>query len=305
MAALARLGHHVKSRLPVQVVRGGLINTRIRINSCASLHFSPTSNYHHLQSHDSFSKSQQTKNVDSRALQTEGSNNKDEESGMPLMHPTRGVLVYTGKLTTYVKGLKMFSLSTSFLALLAQPMVLSAAKDDLLFKAGLMGSISAALFSTPVLLHFVTKKYVTDIYFNEENKMFTVAYKSFFLRRKEMQFNAEDVVVPFTPRMFVTHIIKGKSFFIVMEEFRDKEIYKHMVGYDKPMDYGMDDQNKQTTPVRKKNKKFGLFNEEDEKSKQVVDKEPRREFMSKQLMLDDDDDVVQHTDKQKQSNKMR
>ena len=304
MAGLARLGHQVRFRLPSEAVRcsiGGLSTTRIIC--CNSVKCLATSKHHSLYPDGNFRKIQPTTNVDSRALKTQASDNIDEESGLPLIHPTRGILVYSGKMSSYVKGLKTLSLSTSLLALLAQPMVLSAAKDDMLFKAGLIGSFSVVLFSTPVLVHFVTKKYVTDIYFNEDNKMFTLAYKSFFLRRKELQYKAGDVEIPFAPRMFVTHIIKGKSFFIELDEFRGKEIYKHMVGFDKPIDLGLGNQNKQSKP--KKKKKFGLFEDEDEKEKEVADKKKSPEFISKQLMYDDDDDDdASHVGKQKQANKM-
>ncbi|XP_053401214.1 transmembrane protein 70 homolog, mitochondrial-like [Mercenaria mercenaria] len=303
MSTLLRIGHCLKGRIPAQVVvvfdgQRGLMPART--NDCANLQqfHSLKSNYHQLQSSCNTLVSQQTRAIDSRTLKTNASDNIDEDSRMPLTHPTKGVLVYAGRMTQYIKGLKTLSLSTSLLALLAQPMVLSAAKDDLLFKAGLMGSISAALFSTPALVHFVTKKYVTDVYFNEDTKMFTLAYKSFFLRRKELQYRAGDVVIPFAPRMFVTHIVKGRSFFIELEEFRNKEIYKHMVGYDKPMDWGIGTQNVKTKP--KKKKKFGLFEDEDEKEKQMAEKRTPPEFISKQMMFDDDDDDFEHSVKEKQ-----
>lgn len=273
------------------------------------------SNYNHMQSKAAILSSSKENGLSTRNLKTNSSDNIDQESRMPLTHPTKGVLVYTGKMTQYVKGLKTLSLSTSLLALLAQPMVLSAAKDDLVFKAGVMGSISAVVFFTPALVHFVTKKYVTDIYYNKDTKMFTLACKSFFLRRKEWEFKAEDVVIPFTPRMFVTHVIKGRSFFIDFEEFRDKEIYKHMVGYDKPLDLTSGSQENKTKA--KKKKKFGLFEDEAEKMKQMEEKKMPPEFISRQLMFDDDDDDwqhgkqksetqddIKHFPKEKQKNKM-
>lgn len=234
-----------------------------------------------------------------RHLKTAASENRDPESGMPLFHPKKGVLVYTGGMARNVKGLKMLSLSTSLLALLAQPFVLSAAKEDLVFKAGLMGSISAVVFFTPALVHFVTKKYVSDIYFNDDTKIFTLAYRSFLLRRKELEYRAADVEIPFSPRMFTTHLIKNRAFFIVAEDFRGKEIYRHMIGFDKPLDINV---GRKDQPVKKK-KKFGLFEDEDEKDKVQKAKKEEPFVFSRHLMYDDDDD--DQAAKQKQNSKMR
>lgn len=243
-----------------------------------------------------------TKHCSVRTLKTNASENIDPESGMPLFHQKKGVLVYTGGMARNVKGLKMLSLSTSLLALLAQPFVLSAAKEDLVFKAGLMGTISAVVFFTPALVHFVTKKYVSDIYFNEETKVFTLAYRSFFLRRREWEYKAEDVEIPFAPRMFTTHLIRNKAFFIVAEDFRGKEIYRHMIGFDKPMD--ITGGSKPKKMAEKKKKKFGLFEDEEDKEKLQKVEKKETPIMSRQLMYDDDDDK-DNAVKQKQNNKMR
>lgn len=263
-------------------------------------------NSHYLKS-SSFilSKPVHSGKLDFRPLQTQGDFNVDEESKLPLRHPSKGVLVYTGRMAQYVKAVKTLSLSTSMLALLAQPAVIAAAKDDLMFKAGLMGSISAVIVSTPALVHFVTKKYVTDVYFNEDTKVFTLAHRSFFLRRKELQYTAGDVVLPFAPRMFVSHIVKGRGFFIELEAFRDTEIYKHMVGFDKPMDFTSGRQ----TGKPKMEKKFGLFENDNNTQNQLAEKTPAHELKAKQMDDDEDDNVAYVVEflakeKQKHKNKM-
>lgn len=311
MSALGRIGHSLKGRVQAAVVvvsdgHAGFIQGRQSTSVKFQYLHSTKLSYNHLLSQSVVLSrcKQNDRNDGCRSLRTNTKDNIDEESGLPLTHSTKGVLVYTGRMTQYVKGLKTLSLSTSLLALLAQPMVLSAAKDDLIFKAGVMGSISAVVFCTPALVHFVTKKYVSDIYFNKDTKMFTLAYKSFFLRRKELEFKAEDVVIPFTPRMFVTHVVKGRSCFIEFEEFRDKEIYKHMAGYDKPLDLTGGNQDQENKTKAKKKKKFGLFEDEDIKRKPEADKTLPPELLARQAMYDDDDDDWQHVTKEKQKNKM-
>ncbi|XP_052815259.1 uncharacterized protein LOC128242215 [Mya arenaria] len=258
---------------------------------------------------------------------SDSDNLKDPESGLPFYDSKKGMLVYTGPLTQNVTRIKAVSLTTSLVAVFAQPFVIAAAQEDMMMKAGVLGTISTIIFCTPVLLHLVAKKYVTDIYFNEDTKIFTFARKSFFLRRKEVEFRAEDVKLPFVGGLFVNHIIKGGKYFIDATQFRSKDIYKHMVGYDMP-EVDDDEHNLETAKTSltvKKGKKFGLFEDEEEDNENTdihfnkkiglmqdePDKTSRRPKMmtppmptmySDPVMMDDDDDgYVSHpkTSKQK------
>ncbi|KAL4234098.1 Transmembrane protein 70 [Mactra antiquata] len=200
----------------------------------------------------------------------------DEESKLPLTHPTKGTLVYFGRLSPYTKRLKILSLTTSALAAFAQPFILSAARDDMLIKAGILATLASCVLATPFAVHFVTKKYVTDIYFNSDTKVFTLTTRGFFLQKKELEYKAEDVEFPFVPRAFVSHLIKGKSFFIEECEFRGKEIYMHMVGFDKEF-----------TLQKGQKKKFGIFDGQEEEKK-VESKSDV--FVPPRIAFYDDDD---------------
>jgi len=204
----------------------------------------------------------------------------DPESGLPFHHPEKGTLMYAGKLSQAIKGLKLFSLSTSFLAVVSQPLILASATDDFKFKAGLLGTFSVMVMSTPVMVQYVTKKYVTDVYYNSDSKIFTLAYRSLFLRRKEFQYEAKDVKVPLLGGMFTTHMIKGRPFFIELSEFRSKQVYIHMVGYDKPMD--------DPSGVKKK-KKFGLWENEEETilNKELKKMQEKRREMDASALKED------------------
>lgn len=183
----------------------------------------------------------------------------DSESGLPLVHAKKGSLVYAGSIGKSIKYLKLFSLTTSILASCTSPIIFAAARDESHMKAIVLASISGAFFCSPLWIHFVTKKYVSDIYFNENTKVFTLTTRNIIARKKELKFIATDVEIPFVGGLFVTHQIKGKPFFLEKDNFRSKEIYKYMVGYDKPMDW---------VGKNRKEKKFGIFDEEevDEKS---------------------------------------
>lgn len=73
----------------------------------------------------------------------------------------------------------------------------------------------------------------------KKTKKFSLGKISFFLRRKETEFTADDVVIPDIPGTFSTYKIKGKPVFINRTLFTSKEVYKHMVGYDKPIDFNL------------------------------------------------------------------
>ena len=174
--------------------------------------------------------------------------NIDPESKQPLTHPEKGVMVYSGPLTRALKKLKRISFFTSFMGFslipyfivnhLAWPVVIA---------------FTAFGFATPCLIHFIFgKNYVTDIYFNDKTKVFHLAKVSFWLHRVEVKFTADDVVVPDVAGPYSTYMVKGVPVFINRTLFISKDVYKHMVGYDKPLIMDIDqsvDLNQSAGPV--------------------------------------------------------
>lgn len=162
--------------------------------------------------------------------------NIDPESNQPLTHPEKGVMVYSGPLTRALKKLKRISFFTSFFGFslipyfivnhLAWPVVIG---------------FTAFGFATPCLIHYIFgKNYVTDIYFEERTKVFHLAKLSFWLQRVEVKFTADDVVVPDVAGPYSTYLVKGVPVFINRTLFTSKDVYKHMVGYDKPLIMDLD-----------------------------------------------------------------
>lgn len=94
-----------------------------------------------------------------------------------------GVSVYEGKYTKQILRVKMFSLTTSAMGLVAQPVLWQ--KGIEVSGTGLSVLICSVAgiftFVTPLLLHFVTKKYVIDIKYNEKTDEYTCITISFFL----------------------------------------------------------------------------------------------------------------------------
>merc|ERR1712168_676977 len=70
--------------------------------------------------------------------------------------------VYHGVLATQIKMVKTFSLSTTLIGLAFQPILIQKASDTNLGLVVAMGSfIGFFTFVTPMLIHWITRKYVT------------------------------------------------------------------------------------------------------------------------------------------------
>lgn len=98
------------------------------------------------------------------------------------------VKVYYGSLTPRMKAVKVFSLTTSLTGMAAQPIIMEQGSKlggapMMYFLCGVVGFFT---FVTPVLLHVITKKYVTDITFNPKTEEYTATTISFFLTRVEV-----------------------------------------------------------------------------------------------------------------------
>lgn len=106
------------------------------------------------------------------------------QSPPPLteQHPD-GVTIYTGKFTRQIVRVKMFSLTTSAMGLVAQPVLWHKGLEVSGTGLGVLLCSVAGLFTfvTPVLLHLVTKKYVIDIKYNKQTDEYTCMTVSFFL----------------------------------------------------------------------------------------------------------------------------
>lgn len=103
------------------------------------------------------------------------------------------VSIYQGKYTNQILRVKMFSLTTSAMGLLAQPILWHKGIEVGGTGLGMLICSVAGIFTfvTPLLLHFVTKKYVIDIKYNEKTDEYTCVTISFFLFRNEVRLSLE------------------------------------------------------------------------------------------------------------------
>ena len=104
----------------------------------------------------------------------------------PPPNPKR---IYYGSLTPQIRAVKVFSLSTSIAGLFAQPILIEqtskmgGSTGVLIAVCGFVGFFT---FVTPMLLHLITKKYVTEIEYDPITEEYMAIVISFLLTKKQV-----------------------------------------------------------------------------------------------------------------------
>ncbi|CAG9584471.1 unnamed protein product [Danaus chrysippus] len=147
--------------------------------------------------------------------------------------------IYYGPLTPQIRAVKIFSVSSSAAGLAAQPIIIreSSSIGSTSLIVALCSVVGFFTFVTPILLHFITKKYVTEMHYNPETDTYRATTLNFFIAPVYHHFKTDDVVVPDIPGMFTTMVAKGKPLFIEARHFSDPLYYAKIMGYDKPLDF--------------------------------------------------------------------
>lgn len=99
--------------------------------------------------------------------------------------------IYKGILATQIKLVKSFSLMTSVIGLACQPVLFmkmgaGSANLPLIIASGAF--LSFFTFATPLLIHWVSKKYVVELVYNKIDDTYTAITYSLLLRKKEVNF---------------------------------------------------------------------------------------------------------------------
>lgn len=148
-------------------------------------------------------------------------------------------LVYIGTLASQIRGIKIFSLLTSGMGICGQPILIEQAsklgsKPLIVAVCGILGIFT---FVTPVLLHLITRKYVTEIWYDESTGKYTATTLTFFMREKDLEFTPGDVEIPDIMGIFSSFIVKGVPLFVEPTTFKKTSHYGKIMGFDKPIDF--------------------------------------------------------------------
>lgn len=94
-----------------------------------------------------------------------------------------------GSLTPQIRAIKVFSLTTSIVGVCAQPILYEQASklgSSTPAIVALCGMIGFFTFCTPILIHFISKKYVTELHYDETTKEYIATTINIFLMKKQV-----------------------------------------------------------------------------------------------------------------------
>jgi transmembrane protein 70 len=120
--------------------------------------------------------------------------NQEEEEEEP--EGDTPYVVYEGMLTSQIKGIKLFSITTSLISLALQPAILESTISQnvpLLGTIGIFTMVGFFTFVTPLLIHLMTKKYVAQIRYDPQTQNYTSVTFKFFLQKQEVLLNLHNL----------------------------------------------------------------------------------------------------------------
>lgn len=99
--------------------------------------------------------------------------------------------IYYGPMTPQIRAVKIFSVTSSAAGLAVQPLILKEAASigSTSLIVALCSVVGFFTFVTPILLHIITKKYVTEIHYDPETSTYKATTINFFLAPVIVSFN--------------------------------------------------------------------------------------------------------------------
>lgn len=143
-------------------------------------------------------------------------------------------LIYEGPLSKKIKLLKLFSLTTASMSILAGPALLfmgRTASLSMFAKLFLASTIVTMGVTTTVLLHWLTRVYVYRMYFQPQTRMFAAETSSLFGGVRRTEFSVEDVILPEIEAAFSTFEARGNKYFIHMDLKEAEQILNYVKEY--------------------------------------------------------------------------
>ncbi|GBN84437.1 Transmembrane protein 70, mitochondrial [Araneus ventricosus] len=161
----------------------------------------------------------------------------------PKSH-TQTILVYEGPLKTRIKRVKLLSLTSSMMGFAILPVVIKdLSQTSIALSCGVV-LFSSFFLSTPLLLDWITKRYVMQLHYDSSTQLFTATTVNLICQQQELQFSADDVTVPDLPGLLTSFEVKGRPLFVDANQVKDPEAYSLMMGYDKPLDLKLSSEEK-------------------------------------------------------------
>lgn len=152
-----------------------------------------------------------------------------------------GKIIYEApeQMVRLIKMIKRLSISTTVLSAGVQPFLYpKLIATGSTFTMGFATITCAGIFISPLILNWFTKRYVTKLYYNDQNEQFTAKHLNIINRDVSLTYKSKDVQVPEVLGIFSSYIVgpKKRPLFVDPNQVIDMDIYKKMLGYDRPVD---------------------------------------------------------------------
>lgn len=97
-------------------------------------------------------------------------------------------MIYNGTLTNKVRNIKLISLLSSVVSVISQPIIyMKILEEDNLASAGtLFALLNVVTISSPLLIHFLTRRYVIEMYHYPNEERYTAKLYSFLCKEREV-----------------------------------------------------------------------------------------------------------------------
>lgn len=149
--------------------------------------------------------------------------------------------IYKGALTNRIRNLKIFSYTTSFISICLQPVIyMKAIEDDNLTTLTIMlAFMNLTAIGSPLVVHWLTRRYVTDMYYYPKQDIYVAEVYNMFLKKKQIMFNSDETDIPETNAILKSCTIHGHPLLFAETEFTDRKHYNILMGYNDPIDFEM------------------------------------------------------------------
>lgn len=143
-------------------------------------------------------------------------------------------VIYKGRLQREILRVKIFSMTTSIMGIVFQPILYQQASSlPVLLATGTVAGFFT--FVTPVLLHQLAKRHVNTITYSEKEDNYIAHTTSFFFKDIKIPIAPGEAKVPGNGGMFTTLEVRGIPLMVEMEAFEKSHLIR-LLGYDKPLD---------------------------------------------------------------------
>lgn len=193
-----------------------------------------------------------------------GTGKKLYESNVINKETSLGRVIYTApeSMVKLVKMIKRLSISTTVLSAGVQPFLypkLVATGSN--FALAFAGITCAGVFVSPLILNWFTKRYVLRLYYDDGRDQFTAERLNLINRHVRHTYKTVDVQVPELLGVFTTYTVgpKRMPLFVDVEQVADLKAYKHMLGFDKPIDLRQQQLIEEIERLKRETKQWYLF----------------------------------------------